>query len=45
LVSNLEDRRLFGRHSYKWKDNIEMYLGEIVSESAECIHLALNEHH
>jgi hypothetical protein len=24
LVCNLEDRRLFGRHSYKWKDNIEV---------------------
>jgi hypothetical protein len=39
-VGRVEGKRPIGRPRHEWKDNIEIYLGEIVWDGMYWIHLA-----
>jgi hypothetical protein len=40
LIGKYGGKRQYGRHKYRWKDDVNIYLNEIGLEGVEWIHLA-----
>jgi hypothetical protein len=39
LVGRCEQKRLLGRPRYRWEDNMDVDIKEIVFEEVDCVHL------